>query len=89
MTISSSHRSNKKKQKAKKMSQSTWYNTLNSLHAAVHDSYAAKSARQRNKREVQDVMRDTDAFCQRCDLLEIQYLCRCNNNRRQVLPTDC
>ena len=47
------------------MSQSTWYNTLNSLHAAVHDSYAAKSARQCNKREVQDVMRDIDAFCQR------------------------
>ena len=47
------------------MSQSTWHNTLNGLHAAVHDSYAAKSARQRNKREVQDVMRDTDAFCQR------------------------
>ena len=40
------------------MSQSTWHNTLNGLHAAVHDSYAAKSARQRNKREVQDVMRD-------------------------------
>ena len=46
------------------MPQSTWNNTLHGLHAAVHDSYMAKSSRQRRCREVQAVMRDVDTFCQ-------------------------
>lgn len=44
------------------MSTSTWHNTLANLPAAVHDSYMAKTARQRSKREVQRVMADVDAF---------------------------
>lgn len=47
------------------MSTSTWHNTLNGLPAAVYDSYAAKSRRQRSKREVAAVMTDVDTFCQR------------------------
>lgn len=46
------------------MSTSTWYNTLAALPAAVHDSYMAKTARQRAKREVAEVMADVDGFCQ-------------------------
>ena len=45
------------------MSISTWHNTLAALPAAVHDSYMAKTARQRSKREVQRVMADVDTFC--------------------------
>lgn len=45
------------------MSTSTWHNTLAALPAAVHDSYMAKTARQRSKREVQRVMADVDTFC--------------------------
>lgn len=47
------------------MSTSTWHTTTTGLHAAVHDSYMAKSARQRRKREVRRVMADVDAFCRR------------------------
>lgn len=47
------------------MATSTWTNTTTGLHAAVHDSYMAKSARQRRKREVRRVMADVDAFCRR------------------------
>ena len=47
------------------VSTSTWHNITNGLHAAVYDSYAAKSSRQREKREVVDVMNDVDGFCQR------------------------
>ncbi len=46
------------------MPTSTWHAITNGLHAAVHDSYMAKSSRQRARREVQDVMHDVDAFCQ-------------------------
>lgn len=38
---------------------------MTGLHTAVYDSYAAKSSRQRAKREVVDVMADVDGFCQR------------------------
>ena len=44
---------------------STWNNITNGLHAAVYDSYTAKSSRQRRKREVVEVMADVDGFCQR------------------------
>ena len=44
---------------------STWTNITTGLHAAVNDSYMAKSSRQRNKREVRRVMTDVDAFCRR------------------------
>lgn len=47
------------------MSISTWHNTFTGLRAAVYDSYAAKSSRQRDTREVVDVMADVDGFCQR------------------------
>ncbi len=47
------------------MSISTWHNIMTGLHAAVYDSYAAKSNRQRAKREVVDVMADVSEFCQR------------------------
>ncbi|MCR5366530.1 MAG: hypothetical protein K6E67_10360 [Prevotella sp.] len=47
------------------MSQSTWHNTINGMYAATHDSYMSKSTSQRNKREVQAVMTDMPAFCQR------------------------
>ena len=47
------------------MSISTWHNTITGLHAAVYDSYTAKSSRQRAKREVMEVMADVDGFCQR------------------------
>ena len=44
---------------------STWKNITTGLHAAVYDSYTAKSSRQRAKREVLEVMADVDGFCQR------------------------
>ena len=44
---------------------STWHNTITGLRTAVYDSYAAKSNRQRAKREVVEVMADVDGFCQR------------------------
>lgn len=44
---------------------STWHNTITGLRTAVYDSYAAKSNRQRAKREVVDVMADVSGFCQR------------------------
>ena len=44
---------------------STWNNITTGLHAAVYDSYTAKSSRQRAKREVVEVMADVDGFCQR------------------------
>ena len=47
------------------MSTSTWNNITTGLHAAVYDSYTAKSSRQRAKREVVEVMADVDGFCQR------------------------
>ena len=47
------------------MSISTWHNIMTGLHAAVYDSYAAKSNRQRAKREVVEVMADVNGFCQR------------------------
>ena len=47
------------------MSTSTWHNITTGLHAAVYDSYTAKSSRQRAKREVMEVMADVDGFCQR------------------------
>lgn len=47
------------------MATSTWHNTLNGMYAATHDAYMAKTARQRAKREVQAVMVDMTAFCQR------------------------
>lgn len=47
------------------MSQSTWHNTLSGMYAATHDAYMSKSSTQRNKREVQKVMADMPAFCQR------------------------
>lgn len=50
------------------MGTSTWINITTGLYAAVHDSYMAKSSRQRSKREVQRVMADVDAFCRRKQL---------------------
>lgn len=47
------------------MSQSTWHNITTGLHAATYNSYAAKTSRQRSRREVVEVMRDVDAFCMR------------------------
>lgn len=47
------------------MMTSTWHNITTGLHAAVYDSYTAKSSRQRRKREVVEVMADVDGFCQR------------------------
>ena len=38
---------------------------MTGMHTAVYDSYAAKSSRQREKREVVEVMADVDGFCQR------------------------
>lgn len=45
------------------MSKSTWHNITTGLHAATFNSYAAKSSRQRAKREVQRVMNDVEEFC--------------------------
>lgn len=50
------------------MAVSTWNNITTGMYAAVHDSYMAKSSRQRSKREVQRVMADVDAFCRRKQL---------------------
>lgn len=47
------------------MSISTWHNIMTGMPTAVYDSYAAKSSRQRKKREVAEVMADVKAFCQR------------------------
>lgn len=47
------------------MSISTWHNIMTGMPTAVYDSYAAKSSRQRAKREVVEVMADVDGFCQR------------------------
>lgn len=47
------------------MSISTWHNICNGMRPAVYKSYMAKSQRQRGKREVQEVMSDVDAFCDR------------------------
>lgn len=44
---------------------STWYNITNGLYAATHDSYMAKSSRQRKKREVVQVMSDVNGFVAR------------------------
>lgn len=44
------------------MSKSTWHNITTGLHAATFNSYAAKSSRQRAKREVQRVMKDVEGF---------------------------
>ena len=44
---------------------STWHNIMTGMPTAVYDSYAAKSSRQRAKREVVEVMADVDGFCQR------------------------
>ena len=47
------------------MGTSTWNNIIGRLHTATYNSYAAKTSRQRRKREVMDVMADVDGFCQR------------------------
>ena len=47
------------------MGTSTWNNIIGGLHTATYNSYAAKSSRQRAKREVEEVMEDVNAFCQR------------------------
>ena len=47
------------------MGTSTWHSIITGLHEAVYDSYAAKSNRQRRKREVQEVMADVDGFVSR------------------------
>lgn len=47
------------------MGTSTWNNIIGGLHTATYNSYAAKTSRQRRKREVMDVMSDVDGFCQR------------------------
>ena len=47
------------------MGTSTWHNIIGGLHTATYNSYAAKTSRQRRKREVMDVMADVDGFCQR------------------------
>lgn len=47
------------------MPRSTWHATIEGLSAATEKAYARKSARQRSKREVQDVMADVPAFCRR------------------------
>ena len=44
---------------------STWYNITTGLYAATHDSYMAKSSRQRKKREVVQVMSDVNGFVAR------------------------
>ena len=59
------YRRNRSKKKQKKIMTSTWNNITTGLHAAVYDSYTAKSSRQRAKREVVEVMADVDGFCQR------------------------
>lgn len=38
---------------------------MTGLHTAVYDSYAAKSSRQRSKREVAEVMADVNGFCRK------------------------
>lgn len=38
---------------------------MTGLHAATYDSYAAKTRKQRSKREVSAVMEDVDKFCKR------------------------
>jgi len=47
------------------MGTSTWNNIIGGLHTATYNSYAAKTSRQRRKREVAEVMEDVDGFCQR------------------------
>lgn len=47
------------------MGSSTWHNIIGGLHTATYNSYAAKTSRQRRKREVAQVMADVDGFCQR------------------------
>lgn len=47
------------------MAQSTWQNILYGLPEATYNSYAAKSTKQRNRSEVQRVMKDVRAFCMR------------------------
>ena len=47
------------------MAESTWQNILNGLQEATYNSYAAKSTKQRERREVQQVMKDVRAFCMR------------------------
>lgn len=47
------------------MAQSTWQNILYGLPEATYNSYAAKSTKQRNRSEVQRVMKDVRAFCKR------------------------
>ena len=47
------------------MSISIWNNIMTGMQTAVYDSYAAKSSRQRKKREVVEVMADVNGFCQR------------------------
>lgn len=47
------------------MKKSTWTSVTTGLHTATYNSYAAKSSRQRRKREVAAVMSDVDGFCQR------------------------
>lgn len=47
------------------MAKSTWNNIVTGLHTATYNSYAAKTKRQRQKREVVKVMDDVDGFCQR------------------------
>lgn len=47
------------------MKKSTWTSVTTGLHTATYNSYAAKSSRQRRKREVAAVMSDVEGFCQR------------------------
>lgn len=47
------------------MKKSTWTSVTTGLYTATYNSYAAKSSRQRRKREVAAVMSDVDGFCQR------------------------
>lgn len=47
------------------MGTSTWNNIIGGLHTATYNSYAAKTSRQRRKREVARVMADVEGFCQR------------------------
>ena len=47
------------------MGTSTWNNIIGGLHTATYNSYAAKTSRQRRKREVAQVMADVEGFCQR------------------------
>lgn len=57
------------------MAESTWINITTGMHAAIHKSYANKSKRQKNKREVRKVWNNLEdiGFDLQCKLLNNTY----------------